>query len=281
MKRPIFYTLLLLAIAISAHAQPPAINEDGDDPYDELGYFNFGLNYLSNNVYLGRKDTSVIPYYSPYLGYHFSDGIYLKGMLSASFTNGGHIDLATLEAGWEHTFGNHFNCGINLDKYFYNKNSVSIRANTTAGGGIYGQVSNNYVEPTVGMDVNINKKSTDYVTNLALDHNFKLANKKLDIIPTVLVNIGTQNYLDEYYVNRINKKEKTKLKKVVANAKRFVPLDYEINLKTTYMTPVWLFTFIPTYAIPVSPASLTLPGNRVISEHLSNTFFLEIDICHR
>lgn len=283
MKYHIFYTFILLLLSVTAVAQRivPDIDEDGNDPYDELGYFMYGFNYLSNNVYLGRKDTSVIPYYSPYIGYHLKDGLYAKGMLSFTSADGFHQDLATLEAGYDHSFNDHFNGGLNIDKFFYNKNSISIRANTTASGGINGQYTNNVIEPTASFDVNINRRSTDYVAALALDHDFLLAQRKLHIIPTVLINAGTQHYLDEYYVNRINKKEKTKLTKVLQNAQRFVPLDYELNVKTTYMTPKWLFTFIPTYAIPVSPATLMLPGGHIVTEKLSNSFYVELDICHR
>jgi hypothetical protein len=279
--RNVSFCILVLLLACAQSFAQPVINEDGDDPYDELSFFNFGLNYLSNNVYLGRKDTSVISYYSPYIGYHFKDGIYAKAMISLSPVNATHLDLTILEAGYGRSFGDHFNGGLNLDRYIYNKNSVSIRANGVGAAGVNGQFSNDYIEPTAGFDLNFNKKSTDYVASLLLDHNFKLANKKMNIIPAVLVNIGTRHYLDEYYVARINKKQKTKLTKVVANAKKFNALDYECSLKTTYMTPRWLFTFIPTYAIPVNPATITLPGNHVITEKLTNSFFAELDICRR
>jgi hypothetical protein len=272
---------LFLSLPLMAQQALPDIDEDGNDPYEQLSYFCYGFNYLSNNVYLGRKDTSVIPYYSPYIGYHLKDGLYAKALVSFTSDNGTHADLATLEAGWEHTFNEHFIAAINADRFIYNKNSLSIRANTKGSVGAGGQYTNDYIEPTLYVDVDFNNKSTDYVTSFMLDHDFQLADKKLNIFPAVLVNIGTQRYLDEYYVTRINKKEKTKLKKVLANANRFVPLDYELSVKTTYMTPRWLFTLIPTYAIPVNAATLTLPGNHIVTEHISNTFYLELDICHR
>lgn len=261
--------------------------DDGDDPYDTKSYFMFGFNYLSNNVYLGRKDTSVIPYYSPYIGYHFKNGLYAKAMTSFTTTGGTHLDLTTFEAGYDHNFGEHFNGGLNLDKFYYNKNSLSVRAGTKGSAGINGQYNNNWLEPQVTFDLDFNKKSTDYVLGLLLDHDFSLASHTLDIIPTAGVNYGTRHFYDDYFINRFKKNDKTVLANTaVADASRFVPLDYELSTKVTFRVTKWLFTLTPTYAIPLSPATITIPATKkkpeqVIQEKLTNSFYVELDICHR
>jgi len=246
----------------------------------------FGLNYLSNNVYLGRKDTALLPYISPYIGYHDKNGLYAKAMSSYAPTQ--HVlDLFTIEAGYDHSFGEHLNAGANLNKFFYNKNSTSIRSSTKGSASIYSQYTNDWIEPQVNFDANLNKKSTDYALGIQLDHNFSLANKMLNIIPAAGMNSGTQHYYDEYFIARLTKNDKTlQVKKVVANANKFNAIDYEFNTKVTYRINKWLFTLTPTYAIPVSPAQITLPATKNLSErteqeHLSNSFYVELDICHR
>ncbi len=277
--------LLMAGTATICPAQYSGSPKDaGDDPYETKDHLVAGLNYLSNNVYLGRKDTLVIPYYSPFLGYHFKSGFYVKGMMAYTTAGnlGGHIDLTTLEAGYDHSFGEHFNVGVNAEKFFYNKNSISVRANTTAGIGLDAQYSNDFVEPQAIFNVDFNKNSQDYVLGLAADHDFGLDDGKLHLIPTASANAGTQNYFDEYFVNRLTKKDKNnKVKHVVQNPSKINILDYEFNVKTTYRTGHWLFTFIPTYALPESPASILLPGKKLQSEHLSNGFYVELDICYR
>ena len=283
MKKTV-YTLLLLLLSVPVMAQRITGNDDDDDkddPYDKVTYFMFGINYISNNVYLGRKDTSLIPYYSPYIGYHFKNGIYGKAMASYTTAGGGSTDLATLEAGYDHTFGDHFNGGFNLDKFYYNKNSISVRANTKESVGINGQYGNDWVEPQVTADVNVNKKSTDFVTGLLLDHTFYFDKNTLQVMPAVAMYAGTQHYYDEYLNNRIQRKDKTaQTKKILANASKFKPLDYELSAKVTYRVTKWLFTLTPTYAIPVNPSVLALP-KQTITEKLTNTFFVELDVCHR
>lgn len=286
MRLPLFISILLLLYCQTGQAQSQGLADlkDGgeDDPYEKVSYFMFGLNYLSNNVYLGRKDSLNTPYTSPYLGYHFKSGIFAKA--TASFLpkkKRERLDLLTLEGGYEHSFGDHFNGGAMVDKFFYNKNSTGIRSNTSGSTGIYGQFNNDWVQPQVTIDANFNKSSTDYVVALQLDHNFVSENKRFSITPAFIMNSGTQHYYDEYFINRLTKQDKTlKIKKAVLNASKFVPLDYELSAKMTYRVNKWLFTLNPIYAIPTSPATITLP-KQTVQEHLANTFYLELDICHR
>ena len=285
MKKIFFCIIGLLLFGQAVHGQSITNFHDPvdqDDPYETRSYFMFGLNYVSNNVYLGRKDSMVIPYMSPYIGYHLKSGLYAKLLLSYSPAHKkGRIDLTTIEAGYDHSFSQHFNGGFSIDKFFYNKNTTSIRANTVGSAGIYCQYSNDWIEPQVNFDIDINKSSTDYVAGIFLDHNFSVANSTLNIYPTAGLNSGTQNYYDEYFKNRETKNnKKSKPQKVVGDAQQFKPLDYEFNCKVTYRVTKWLFTFIPTYAIPMSPSVITLP-NRIVTEKLSNTFYVELDICRR
>ena len=147
MCKKLLFSLVILAVAKATFAQTLNHNDEDDDPYEKITYFMFGLNYLSNNVYLGRHDSTVIPYYSPYIGYHFKNGFYAKGMASFTPVNGTHLDLATLEVGYDHSFGDHFNGGVNAERFYYNKNSTSVRANTKGDIGCYGQLTNVWLEP--------------------------------------------------------------------------------------------------------------------------------------
>ncbi len=281
MTRGLFCIIALLFFSQTTFSQTLFNKDDDDDPYEHLSYFMYGLNYVSNNVYLGRKDSIVIPYYSPYVGYHFKNGLYAKGMMSFTSANGRHLDLTTIEIGYDRNFGEHFNGGINIDKYYFHKNSLSVWANTKGFASINGQYTNDWIEPQITFDANVNKNSTDYVTNITLDHDFKLADKKLHIIPAIATNIGTKHYYDEYFINRLTKKDNTlKIKKAVVDAGKYRPADYEFSIKTTYLLSKWLFMLISTYVIPVNPATVILP-TRTVTEKLSNSFYIELDVCHR
>jgi hypothetical protein len=260
----------------------PSIIKDIDDPYEHASFFMAGMNYLSDNVYLGRKDSVAIPYYSPYIGYRFQNGISMKATTSFTTTNMLHMDLLTLEAGYDHDFGEHFNTGVNVEKFVYNENTVSIRGNTQSCIGFDGQFSNDYVQPTATFDINFNKSTTDYVGGLAIDHDFAIAGNTLHILPTFTAFYGTQNYYDEYFTTRVTKKnKKLKVAHIINNPEQFVPLDYEISCKATWFYKNWLFTMRPIYAIPLSPSTISLPNKPPIKEKLSNTLYVELDICYR
>ncbi len=249
-----------------------------DDPYDFKSFFMFGVNFLSDNVSMGRKDTVAVPYITPYIGYHHKSGFYAKLSVSDAPSKS-RIDLLTLEAGYEHSFGEHVNTGLSAEKYFYNKNSTSIRGNAKAGAGAFVQYANNWVEPQLNVNLDFYKK-TDYSVGLMLDHDFKLLDNTLHIIPQAVAYAGTQNFYNEYFVNRIAKKDKTFKKDVLADAGKFKLLDYEFSLKATYRVGKWLFTAIPTYVIPVNALTVNFP-KQTFTEKLSNSFFVELDICHR
>jgi len=288
MKIWILYFAVLLMFSECAFSQSnktTKATEDEDDPFEHKSYFMYGLNYVSDNVYLGRKDSVTLPYISPYIGYHFSNGIYGKAIASDAPTKG-YIDLITLEAGWDHNLGDHFNLGVCGDKFYYNKNSTNIRSAAKGGLGATGQFTNDWIEPQLTWDFNFNKASTDYLLGLELDHDFDLKKHKFHIVPAVSLNYGTRHFYDDYFINRFLKKDKTLAAyNVVADANEFVPLDYEIKIKFTYRVTKWLFTLTPTYSIPTSPATITLPGKNknktTETEKLSNSFFVELDICHR
>lgn len=272
---------------LAGNQTQPALDsaDDQDDPYDSMSFFMYGVNYLSNNVFLGRSDTMLIPYISPYVGYHLGFGLFAKAMVSYDpISRGGyagHIDLTTIEGGYDHGFGDHFNTGILFDKYFYDKNSINVKSSSQGSGTVYGQYSNKWIEPTASFMTTINENSMDYNTSLLLDHNFALADNTLNIIPGAAMFAGTQNYYDEYFKKRLKKKDKkVKVDKVINDSKKYKPLDYEFSTQATYRVNKWLFSFTATYAIPVSPSVVKLP-TETRTEKLTNKFFIELDICHR
>lgn len=48
----------------------------------KASYFKARIDYLSNSIYNGRKDSMVLPYYSPSLGYYDKGGFYISGTVS-------------------------------------------------------------------------------------------------------------------------------------------------------------------------------------------------------
>ena len=285
MKKGFLSLLITLICTATSFGQYSGLyyldNKYEDDPFDELTYFSGGINYLTNNVYHGRRDSLVLPYINPDIGYHLHNGIYGKATISYAPTRKtGHFDLLTLELGYDRSFGTNVLAGIYAEKYFRYRYSPSIRAAITESGGIYCQYKNDLIEPQLSFVLN-HSNTMDFVVGATFDHDFRLAQNTLNIIPALTVNVGTQNYYEQYFVNRVLHKENLILQnQVVENSGNIHALDLEFSAKTTYYTGAWFFTLIPTYAVPLTAAKVTLP-NSVVHEKLTNTFFLELDVCHR
>ncbi len=255
--------------------------EYDEDPFDELTYFSSGINYLSNNVYLGRHDSAALPYISPFIGYQLHNGLYGKAIVSYAPTKkAGHFDLLTLELGYDRSFGKRILTGVSAERYFYYKNSPGVRASIKTNVSLYCTYKSEKVEPTVIFAVN-RAKSNDYVMGLVLGHNFRFASSRLIAYPAVAFYAGSQHYYDDYLLAQLTKKNKAfTTREIVSNAGQNKPLVFEFSAKVTYRTESWLFTLLPTYAAPMSAATIKLP-NKVVTEKLSSSFFLSLEACYR
>ena len=285
MKKWFLSLIILFTTLTGSYAQYSGLyNYDKkyeDDPYDDLTFFSIGLNYLSDNVYHGRRDSVTLPYINPYIGYHLHCGIYGKATVSYAPTRkNGHFDLLTLELGYDRNFGTSVLAGVYSEKYFYYKRSPGIRAAIKESGSIYCQYKNDLVEPQVSFTIN-HGNAMDIVAGTTFDHDFHIKDNQLNIIPAITVNVGSQNYYNQYFIDRAFQKDHIVIPyQVVNNAGGIKALDLEFSAKTTYRTGGWFFTVIPLYSIPLSAAKITLP-NRVVQEILKNTFSIELDVCYR
>jgi hypothetical protein len=267
------------------------------DIFPKKSYWQVGINYLSDNVYLGRKDSVKIPYISPSIAYYDKSGFYVNGSLSFLPASGNsHIDLVTLEAGYSFTV-NDFEGQIAADKFFYNSKSTNVRSEVK--GGLNSMLGYNFgfIKPTVQGGISFGK-STDYSLALGLEHTFYLVDDKIDITPQGLANFSTQNFYGSYY-NRRRYTGKRKRKSTgilyydisadVSNVSKFKLLDYEFSAPINYTCGKWVFNFTPTIAIPENPAEVTLhfqpstglPFSRTFREKLGESFFFQAGITYQ
>lgn len=252
-----------------------------DDPMDDVTHLDLGMNILTNNVYLGRRDKSSLPYITPYIGYYFRSGFYLNGSVSyGAQKKFGRFDMACLEGGYDRTYGTTILAGVYAQQYFYYKRSTAITAAISQSAGIYVKYMNDLIEPQVNFTYNNTTLSPDYVIQISLDHHFQLAQKKLNIYPTFSFYTGTQHFYDNYYVNRIKRESNVDVSSTIPDAGNIRPVAAEFSVKTILWTGHWMFIFTPTYAVPMGYGKVILPSGTV-SEKLKGSFFVELDACFR
>lgn len=276
--------LVLILGAVTARAQNMGLYERShqyeDDPLDEVTHLQLGINTLSDNVYLARRDSVAMPYITPYIGYYFRSGFSLQASVSyGAYKKWGRFDRACLSGAYDRTFGYNMLAGIYAEQYFYYKKSTAVAASITQRAGLYWKYRNDLVQPQI--EVTYSKgTSADIAVFTTLDHRFKLAQDKVNIYPAFTLAVGTQHFYDDYNVRRALKENNVLITTSVQESGKIRPMSLELSAKTTYWNDHWLITLIPTYAFPLGAATVNLPG-RVIHEKLKNTFFVELDIRYR
>jgi hypothetical protein len=267
-----------------------------NDTSAEKSYFKVGASYLSNAVYSGRKDSSVVSYLSPLIGYYNKSGFYVDGTMSllANSSDAGSIDEILLEAGYDFNIQGNFDAGFYASKYFYSNNSYSVTSELQGGIGGYFSYNAGFISIGGGADALIST-GTDLTVNGNLSHGFSFGsdNKTWNITPTAEVNAGTQSFYRAYYKNRKfsftssgskgkghnSGKGSTGNSKTISfsQSNSFSILDYELSIPVTFDAKGWGLFAIPTLALPVNPATYVVDGVAQ-TETLSTSVFVKAGI---
>jgi hypothetical protein len=281
-------TFASLFIARSAFAQTSPI--DDADKSDKTASFKVSVNYLNNNVFMGRADTVKTPTILPELKYTFKNGIFISaGVDYIPNRVSNKLDAGSIAAGYDYDITDDLSGGVSFTKMFYNANSTQI------GSAISSVFSANLnydiagvITPTLGVDYNLLKKGfgNDVFINAGLSHDFAKEdiwsdNDLFIISPAVMVNAGTQNFYDAYFTlkkYKLTAKAQAKeaaaeklLVKRKAQLSEFKMLDYEFSAPVEYKVGVLILSFIPTYAV----AENKLPPRVTAGMVNGNLFYFE------
>ena len=277
-KISLFFALLILLFTGTVNAQKN--KNDSTKTDKKRGYFKLATSYLTNAVYNGRKDSVTLPYITPSLGYYDKSGFYISGSLSyLSSTVESRIDLFSLSTGYDFKVSDKVNGGIYASKDFYNNSSSAVRSESK--GSIGGNISYDPGFITFNSGINLLFSSqTDITLNGSLAHSFSFGDEgnAWNITPTLAVNVGTQNFYQDYIKNR-SKKKSGNTSAVQVQQNKFGVLDYELSIPVAYDAKKWGLYLTPTYAIPQNSISYTAPGgNTFISPKLENVFYAEFGV---
>ncbi len=254
----------LMGISISANAQDESGLPTKKSP------FKLTLNYVSNQVYHGRKDSLPVPYLSTAFRYLNHSGFYVKAEASYLLSSyAQRIDLVNLSIGYEKLIGDHFGISTGVDKSFYNPNSVSVRSEILGNVNLGSFFTSDYLNASAEIYAMFSESKTDMTFDFGVSHEFSFADNAWSIEPSVYSNISTRNYYDMY----INKRQTKNGKKRTANGTiinvpgstitttttvnamnpmQFVIMDYELSLPINYFGNNWGLFLTPSFAIPQS-----------------------------
>ena len=131
MKSTFLFWLLLSAVLVA-----PVWSQDrksgGTEPeHQAFSYLMPGLYYVSDAVFMGRRDSIAAPYLMPSLGYYHKSGWYAEGSASYLVASGeGRIDLIMLGGGYQFTKGD-FSGNLSATAYLFSEDSYNVKSETS------------------------------------------------------------------------------------------------------------------------------------------------------
>jgi hypothetical protein len=277
-------TCCLICCSIISAAQDEKAPEKGKS------YGKASMEFINNSVYLGRKDSVTTPYLTPSLGYYDKSGFYIVGSLSYLPRSGSNrIDESAIGAGYDFSLGN-FEGEIGAEKLFYNQNSTNVKSEVKGDISVTATYDFGFIETSLQPGINFGSKS-DYSLGWGVDHGFSVADDKLTITPSFLLNGSTRNFYGSYYGKRRFKKKNGNgggptISASVQDASSFKLMDYEWSLPFSYSVKKFTFSFTPDYAIPTNPAVVTIVTKPVVgptvtktmTEKTENIFYFSFDV---
>lgn len=222
-------------------------------------FFKAEGNFVSNSVYLGRKDSARLPYITPSIGYYNKSGFYASASAAYSTTDK-RFDYFSLDAGYDFSLSSKLSGSVYANKSFYNDNSNNVSSDIGAGIGTGLTYDFGVVQLHGGLDVSFASK-TDYGVNFSIYRSFYFgSDEQWSLSPSVTANLNTLNFYEGYTNSSNGKKQKLKNPLVASvtsttvitnkNANTLTLMDYEISIPLSYDTKTWGVYFTPTLAIP-------------------------------
>jgi hypothetical protein len=167
--------------------------------------FSAGVKYISNQSYVGRKDSLKLPVITPYINFETHFGLYAKatGYVNLSQGNTG-FDGVGIETGYEFSKKN-WNGNIAFVKNFISDNSNLIIAPVKESLEFYLEKENKIVTPSIGAEYLFSSEGNDFIAYAGLAKSITLVEKDtaalFAIIPAVDLNAGTQNFYTSFLKN--------------------------------------------------------------------------------
>jgi hypothetical protein len=249
-------------------------------------YLEAALSFQNNDVYLGRKPATTLPYYIPALSYYHKSGVFLSSSLDyLKNSQTSRIDLFTIDAGYMFTV-HKYEGTLTLTKYFYNNQSTNLASEIRSAIAYGNAYDLGFIKPRLTLTLNFSEK-TDVEGLFDLEHTFSLLGDKLDITPTMTMEGSSLNYYDSYRRRKYKTKKKSGTAAVtssVENAPAFRLMDYEPSLPVEYTIGKCTLSFTPAYAIPVNPATIDVHTvrddgtvlDKTRQEQIGNSFYFTL-----
>ena len=254
-------------------------------------YVLVDMNFISDAVFMGRKDSISNPYFYPSLTYHHKSGFYGTGSFSyLSKPDEGRVDLLLLTAGFDFSIKK-LDGDVSITKYFFNENSYNVISEVDAD--LTAQLVYDFKVVNLGLTSSIYFNSdgnNDIFLSSEISHDYISKSEKFQISPTAGFYLGSQNFYEQYYINNRfgggrgqqqsqgnGSTQSTQIE--IKESEKFGLMAIEFSLPIWYVEEPWIFSILPAYVIPKNPATLTV-DDIIFEEDLEHTFYWIVGIAY-
>lgn len=291
-------TFKIVIILLFSLLNTPVFGQDEESTnQNDSSYLSASVNFISDAVFMGRKDSISAPYLYPSLLYHHKSGLYAQGSLSyLTKSDESRIDLYLLTAGFDFNIKNFYG-DISATKYFFNDKSYNVISEVEADITASLLYDFKIVNLSLGASTYFSKNSNnDFFVSSEISHDFITSDNAFQISPTAGIYLGSQNFYEQYYIyNRFGSRpgysqgngpggsgsEPVITSEIVLEeSEKFGVMAYEFSLPMWYTINSLTFSFLPVFAIPQNEATLTVDGE-VFKEELDETFYWMVGISYR
>ena len=282
-------TLLLLFVLFSNLAiSQNTINK-------ESSYVSVNMSFINNAVFMGRKDSVATPYLYPSIIYHNSSGFYASGSFSyLTKSSKNRIDLFLISAGYDFSIKK-LEGDISATKYSFNEDSNNVISEIEVD--ITASLKYDFNIVNLGLTANtyFNKSNrSDFFLSSEISRDFISNNQKFQISPTAGIYLGTQNFYEEYYINNrfgngrsgqgsgqgSGGNIQTTTEIGIQEKEQFNLMAIEFSLPMWYEYESFIFSFLPTLAIPQNEATLEV-DNLLVEEDLEPIFYWVFNVNYK
>jgi len=298
MKNVKFNLVIIIIFLLTGYVfvgqNEPTANDISDN---NNSYFTAGINYISDAVYMGRKDSIAAPYLYPSIMYHHKSGFYGTGSFSfLTKSDQSRIDLYLLTAGFDFT-SKKLSGDISATKYFFNEDSYNVISEVEADISASLTYDFDFINVLIAASTYINNNnSSDFFLSSELSHNFISNNQKFQISPTAGVYLGSQNFYEEYYINnRIGSDRgsgngngsgsgsgstiETITTLSIQESEKFDVMAFEFSLPMWYTAESFTFSMLPALVIPQSKGNIIV-DEVLVEEDLKETFYWMVGLSY-
>jgi hypothetical protein len=302
MKNTIFKTLLISSIILFGNVlfsqnemsvnQSKINNDSFNVTSKDSSYVSVDINFISDAVFMGRKDSISNPYLYPSITYHHKSGFYATGSLSyLTRDEEGRIDLFLITAGYDFSIKK-LDGDISVTKYFFNEDSYNVISQVEAD--ITAQLTYDFDIVNLGIGTSFyldSDSNSDVFLSSEISRDFVSKNETFQISPTAGVYLGSQNFYEQYYINNRfgngrgqqqgqGNESSQSINISITESEKFNLMAIEFSLPMWYIRKPWVFSLLPAYVLPQNPATLTV-DDVVFEEDLEDTFYGIVGVAYR